>query len=77
MRKLSFSTPWGGLVKFFATLVLMTYGLTIPVSAQEPSKDLIDAAKKEGQVTYWGTNGEVALKIFGPFLKRYGLKLEV
>jgi iron(III) transport system substrate-binding protein len=47
------------------------------LSAQSPSKELIDGAKKEGQLTYWGTNGEVALKIFGPFLKRYGLKLEV
>jgi hypothetical protein len=47
------------------------------VLAQEPTKELIEAAKKGGQLTFWSTTGEVALQIFAPFLKRYGLKLEV
>src|ERR687898_335373 len=79
MRNCTFATLRNGLGKFFTLFVLIAYSLPVSVSvlAQEPPKELIEGAKKEGQLTYWGTNGEVALKIFEPFLKRYGLKLEV
>jgi len=80
MRQFRFSTLRNEWWKLFVTLVVVIlYSLLASVSvlAQEPPKQLIEAAKKEGQLTYWGTNGEVALKIFAPFLKRYGLKLEV
>jgi iron(III) transport system substrate-binding protein len=80
MRSPAFSTASNGLGKFFTLFVVsIAYSLIFLVYgfAQEPPKELVEGAKKEGQVTYWGTNGEVALKVFEPFLKRYGLKLEV
>lgn len=60
-------------------LAIICYLLLTPakVSAQEPTKELIETAKKEGQLAFWSTTGEVALQIFAPFLKRYGLKIEV
>ena len=63
----------------FSVPAIACYLLLPPakVLAQEPTKELIEAAKKEGQLTFWSTTGEVALQIFAPFLKRYGLKLEV
>ena len=72
------SSTLSGLQKLLTFVALIT-GVTIAsfASAQGPSDELVAAAKKEGQITYWGTNGEVALKIFSPFLKRYGLKIEV
>jgi hypothetical protein len=43
------------------------------VFAQQPTKKLIEAAKKDGQLTFSSTTGEVALQIFAPFLNRHGL----
>ena len=80
MRYFAFASLGSGWLRCLASFsALIAYGLLVSVSAlaQEPPKELIEAAKKEGQLTYWGTGGEVALKVYEPFLKRYGLKLEV
>ncbi len=67
----------GTIFVIFAVMILYSLVASRSVLAQEPSKELVEAARKEGQLTYWGTGGEVALKMYEPFLKRYGLKLEV
>jgi ABC-type Fe3+ transport system substrate-binding protein len=60
-------------------MVLLTITLGIycllPTSsiavAGEPSKELIEAAKKEGNLVYWGTDAETAPKFTKVFMKKY------
>ncbi|MCH8055107.1 MAG: extracellular solute-binding protein [Deltaproteobacteria bacterium] len=40
-------------------------------TAAEPSKELIEAAKREGELMYWGTDAETAPKFSKVFVKKY------
>jgi iron(III) transport system substrate-binding protein len=44
---------------------------SLPAIASEPSAELVEAAKKEGKLVYWGTDAETAPKFSKDFEKKY------
>lgn len=66
----------GGWLAWRATRWAISLGTFIilsawTASAVEPPKELVEAAKKEGGLNYWGTDGETAPKFSKDFEKKY------
>lgn len=62
---------YGAVLLLTITLGVYCLLLLSSVSASEPPKELVEAAKKEGKLVYWGTDAETAPKFSKAFEEKY------